>query len=113
MADNTWLQSLKEGDKVIRSARFWDDPEVLVVESLTKTTITVGGTKYKKSDGWAAGNPSKWNRPYISKYTPELGAKIEAAELKRRLVTKIAAFNFDKLPVEKLRAIVEIMEGGE
>ena len=55
---NNWLQDLKVGDEVFVS--YGHGMFLESVEAVTKTTLTVGGDKFRRKSGTCVESPSKW-----------------------------------------------------
>ena len=104
MSDHAWLATLKAGDEVAFN-HAWGAPTISKVTSVTATQIRIGASKYRRKDGYAVGG-DKWSRTSLMEPTAEVRALIEEASLRRRL----ADFKLKDLPLEKVRAILAVLE---
>jgi hypothetical protein len=104
MNNREWLDSLKAGDEVAIHTRNWVD--IVKIERMTQTQIIIDQYRFYVSNGYAIGR-RLWNQPYIGPVTDEIRLKIKH----RNLVYKISNTKFDDLPLEKLEAIMRIIDG--
>lgn len=100
------LEELKEGDKVICYNSFGNFIDV--VEKVTKTQIHTKYGKYRRKDGYSVGACS-FNVSYISELTPEKEDEIKEKCRIDKMRSFVRNFNFDKLSLDKLEKIYNIL----
>ena len=100
-----WLKDLKVGDDVIVANCFSD--HFTKVEHVTKTKITVGGRKFRVSDGYAVERGGGFVRSHLTKATP---AKFAERKLnhKRRFLRE---FEWDNLADDLVEPIFNLING--
>ena len=100
------LEELKVGDKVISHNSFGEFIEV--VEKVTKTQIHTKFGKYRRKDGYRVG-ACGFNYSHISELTPEKEAEMEEKCRIDKMRSFVANSNFDKLSLDKLEKIYNIL----
>lgn len=118
------LANLKAGDRVIVNDRagFGDDvvAEIATVKRTTATRIVVSlpnlaGTPhdraFRKDTGREVGDAESFRPVTIEVATPERIAQVEEATKRRKLLDRIAATGFRRLPTAKLERIAGVLDG--
>lgn len=100
------LEDLKVGDRVISHNSFGEFIEV--VEKVTKTQIHTKYGKYRRKDGYRVGACS-FNVSYISELTPEKEAEMKEKCRIDEMRPFVRNSNFDKLSLDKLEKIYNIL----
>jgi len=85
------MTGLKVGDKVLVQ-RIHSDDSVGIVESESRTQVTVGRIKFRKRDGHAVGPHSYWS-PWIAPATPADIKRVADKELRRESVSYMQTFD--------------------
>jgi hypothetical protein len=108
--DKDWLQELKPGDEV--AVDHGRRRIIEEVERVTATQIVVGGTRFNRQTGDAIGVKGRWSSSArLKPATDKERAEIEHLDLARRLGW-MEVGDWHSVPVEKLRAVVTILDGG-
>lgn len=100
--DRVRLDGLKDGDRV----SLWDGwhHRLAKVDRVTATQIHIGAIRYRRKDGQRIGGGT-WCRDSIAEPTPDVVATIrEKAD--RRAIGEV---EWRFLPIEKVRAVLEIV----
>lgn len=103
MSEN-WTQSLKAGDEVVVTGRFYGHDRLARVDRVTATQIVVGNERFRRDSGRRVGDSG-----YAFAYIVEPVAQRREAIERRMLTDAITRANFDKLPLETLRAAHELL----
>lgn len=100
----SWLASLKVGDRVIVDGNF-RDKHIGCVERMTATQFIVGGNRYRKSDGMgmSRGYCGRWS---LRKLTDEE----ELVITQKKLAYQLEKMHFDHLPLPTLQAIHKLIQ---
>lgn len=87
---NNWLKNLKVGDPVIVDCgKYGSDHEAIGnVEKIGKIHLTVGGEKYRISDGFRVGE--MWAHTMLREPTPEALARAARKSLERSILRLMA-----------------------
>lgn len=111
-----WLEELKPGDKVLVRNRCQPHDRIETVKNIGKRFISLEGwenqTRFRVNGGRSIkGDPlgAYWLYPA----TKEALEKLEQQKLKLELVRKLEKVNFGRLPLDTLKQISEIVEGGK
>lgn len=109
MYSREWLNSLKEGDKVvvrygrgIGSAR-----RVHTIERTTKTQIIVNNAKYRRLDGYEIGG--SYHSPYLIEATPDVLQEMEEETRRWNVLRKVQQITWKDLPTSVLESVYEII----
>jgi len=101
------LKDLKIGEEVFYSGGLrYDYSCILKITKITNTMIICDNKRFKKYRGYLIGNTSKWHFPRIEILTDELRKQV----YRKRIITVIGQFNFDKLDYDKLKEIYKIIK---
>lgn len=103
-ARKEWLDSLREGDKVVVACQGLigsTSYQPARVERVTKTRVVVAGKIYNR-DGYVRGQRRSWSTPRLEPYTDAVKLKIETEQL-RYEVDKI--FKIRDLDLQALREV--------
>lgn len=110
MSEQTdWLANLKAGDEVIVRGNRLAGDHLRRIDKITATTIKVGTTYYRKSDGMAKGG-STWARTHIAEPSADDVAKIRRRDLCRYIASQEARLFRSAVPLETLESIVQAMK---
>lgn len=106
---NTWLENLKEGDKVIYGLS-WESAMLEPVRRITATQIMVSASKFRRRDGMLIG----YGREFISEATPKAIAEMEDGRTRRTLIYQIQRTaerksNLENRTTDELRAVANIL----
>lgn len=102
------LEDIKVGDKVILYRRF-QDRTVCKVDRLTKNFIIVEGRKYRKKDGFEAGD----YEIYVSSIdiaTEQEITEIEEENKRDAIIAYIRNFRLSTLPTDVLERVYELIK---
>lgn len=102
------LEDIKVGDKVILYRRF-QDRTVCKVDRLTKNFIIVEGRKYRKKDGFEAGDCGI----YVSSIdiaTEQEITEIEEENKRDAIIAYIRNFRLSTLPTNVLERVYELIK---
>lgn len=102
------LEDIKVGDKVILYRRF-QDRTVCKVERLTKNFIIVEGRKYRKKDGFEAGDCGIYVSSIV-RATEQVIAEIEEEHKRDTIITYIKNFRLSTLPTDVLERVYELIK---
>lgn len=103
--DYDWLNELKTGDKVIVKTGYYGS-DLKKVEKITPTQIVVGGSRFRKKDGYLMGANDIWCTTKLHPATEYEVNKI----IYKKLRSKIKQRNFDSVSDEKIKQIAEILK---
>jgi predicted transcriptional regulator len=101
------FDDIKVGEKLIMS-RLWFDPQVGVVEKVTKATFTVKGIVFNKKDGHQRGAHDSYTYWHVSRATEERLAEIEKNTKIKSYVAYLQKVDYSKLPLETLEEIYNL-----
>lgn len=107
MDNNTWLLTLKVGDKVIvPEESLYGGNQVEPVIKITKTQIHVGEKvrmRFHRESGRSIGTGT-WHTRFLQEATPDAVAEIIAKQLKRELKEKVkkALNTFSLVDLQKI-----------
>ena len=114
--DPSWLETLSPLDDVYLSPSCWgsrnESPiSVAKIERITKTQIVLtNGSRFKRSNGSQVEALTKGKRPArISPYSQENKNAVAEYRLKQDSIAHIESVNLYKLPIDKLVAIVKLL----
>ena len=102
------LEDIKIGDKVILYRRF-QDRTVCKVERLTKNFIIVEGHKYRKKDGFEAGDCEIYVSS-IGRATEQVIADIEEEHKRDVIISYIRNCRLSTLPTDVLEKVYELIK---
>lgn len=102
------LEDIKVGDKVILYCRF-QDRTVCKVERLTKNFIIVEGRKFRKKDGFEAGDCGIYVSS-IGRTTEQMIAEIEEEHKRYAIIEYIRNFRLSTLPTDVLEKVYELIK---
>lgn len=102
------LENVKVGDKVIVGGAYINN-RIYTVEKVTKRFIIVEGAKYSRTSGWECGI-SGYSSNHIRPATKENIKRIEEETEKRHTVSFLKDTKFEKLSLETLKSIRELVE---
>lgn len=109
----TWLEELKPGDQVLVSNRCYAYDKLETVKSVGKKFISLEGWENKtrfRVDGGRGVSGDSYNCSWLHPATEEALNKIEEQKQKLEALGKIEKVNYRKLPLSKLKQILEIIE---
>ena len=104
------LKDLVAGDEVLvvgRSCRC-----IAKIDKVTKTQIAVNNARFRRDSGWQCGGDS-WSRKSISVPTEKEISDIEEENLRKALIYVISSFDFERLSIDKLKQVYNIVKGKE
>lgn len=102
------MEEFKVGDKVILYRRF-QDRTVCKVDRLTKNFIIVEGRKYRKKDGFEAGD-CEFYVSSIRRATEQVIAEIEEEHKRDAIISYIRNFRLSMLPTDVLEKVYELIK---
>lgn len=117
------LNELTKGDKVAYASRWYSISfgsfhriwEEATVEKDTDTQITVNSQRFLRRNGYKVGDSSRrptrivpWSEE-VEKEIEEINAAIAEHEERQKLLAVINSITIKNLPLEQLRAIVEVL----
>lgn len=102
------LEDIKVGDKVILYRRF-QNRTVCKVERLTKNFIIVEGRKYRKKDGFEAGDCGIYVSS-ILRATEQMIAEIEEEHKRDVIISYIRNCRLSTLPTDVLEKVYELIK---
>lgn len=102
------LEDIKVGDKVILYRKF-ENKLVCKVERLTKNFIIVKGRKYRKKDGFEAGDCGIYISS-ICRATEEEVAEIEEKNKRDKLINYIRNCRLGLLPTDVLEKVYKLIK---
>lgn len=110
----SWTENLIAGDKVVYRHGSWHDPQIKLVDRITKTQIIIKGISYRfrRSDGHAIGrdNFGRWTSPPgINEYTKEAAEAIKAMNERKDTLNKISKIVWNDINVDKLKAVLDLV----
>lgn len=101
------LKDLKVGDEVFSSGGLgYDYGTILKITKITNTMIICDRKKFRKDSGSLIGNTNHYHFPRIEILTDKLRKQV----YRKRIITVIGQFNFDKLDYDKLKEIYKIIK---
>lgn len=100
------LYDLKVGDWVV--IRFSDIQQLRQVTRTTDTFIIIDSLKFRKKDGFQAGQNSKWIAPYIVIASDEMVKDFHDLKIHTKLVQTVMEIPFQSLTNNQLRSILNI-----
>lgn len=98
------LKNLVAGDKVIVYDKY-DNKKNGIVKRVTKTLVVVNYIKYRKSDGFACGEPYIFSRRIEIPKDEEQIKAIELEYRKRIIIHRIHNLNLNEYPLEVLEKV--------
>lgn len=102
------LKNIKVGDKVILYRRF-QDRIVCEVERLTKNFIIVDGRKYRKKDGFEAGDVGIYSSSIWRASEQEI-AEVEEENRRDEIISYVRNCRLSTLPTEVLEKVYELIK---
>lgn len=102
------LEDIKVGDKVILYSRF-QDRTVCKVERLTKNFIIVEGRKFRKKDGFEAGDCGIYVSS-IGRATEQMIAEIEEEHKRDVIIGYIRNCRLSTLPTDVLERVYKLIK---
>lgn len=102
------LEDIKVGDKVILYCKF-QGRTVCKVERLTKNFIIVEGCKFRKKDGFEAGDCGIYVSS-IGRATEQMIAEIEEEHKRYAIIEYIRNFRLSTLPTDVLEKVYELIK---
>ena len=117
--DRSWLEALKPLDNAYLFPSYWGMPSsdneetitVAKISHITKTLIVLTeGSKFRRSDGAHVGTMARKKPAKIFPYTAENKQSLVEYQLRKDSIQTIESFNLNKLPTDKLIAIVELLK---
>ena len=111
---NNWLESLKPGDRVIvkQRDRYYQENRIEVIKSIGKKFISLQdfSTRFLVENGSSVASRDLPHRYQLLEATEDAIAEIERQKQKRGLIEKLKRANFEKLSLEALQQINNIVE---
>lgn len=104
------LKDLIAGDDVIVTDMFCK--RISKIEKVTKTQIIVGNTRFRKDSGWQCGS-DRWNNKTISVPTEKEISDVKEENLRKILIHTISSFDFNRLSIDELKQVYNIVKGKE
>lgn len=111
-----WLEELKPGDKVIvkKNDRCYQQNRVETVKTVGKKFISLvnweNETRFRVVDGSSV-QGGMLDSYQLFPATKEALEKLEQQKQKLEAIKKLQEVNFRKLPLEKLKQLLKILEG--
>lgn len=111
----SWLESLKPGDKVIvkKNDRCYQQDSIETIKSIGKKFISLqdweGETRFRTEDGSSV-HGGMLDSYQLYPLTKEASERIDIQRQRLECLRKIEKINFNKLPIEKLKQIIEVVE---
>ena len=102
------LEDIKVGDKVILYRKF-QNRTVCKVDRLTKNFIIVEGRKFRKKDGFEAGDCGIYVSS-IGRATEQMIAEIEEEHKRDAIIEYIRNFRLSTLPTDVLEKVYELIK---
>mgnify|MGYP007117050724 CR=1 FL=1 len=102
------LEDIKVGDKVILYSRF-QDRTVCKVDRLTKNFIIVEGRKYRKKDGFEAGDCGFYASS-IERATELVIAEVEEENKRYAIISYIRNCRLSLLPTDVLEKVYKLIK---
>lgn len=109
-----WLEELKPGDRVLVRNRCQPHDRIETIKTIGKKLISLEGWEDKtrfRVDGGRSVSGDSYNCSWLHPATEEAIEKIEEQKQKLEAIKKLQEVNFGKLPLEKLKQILKILEG--
>ena len=104
------LKDLIAGDEVLVTGTF--HRRIAKIDKVTKTKIVIDNARFRRDSGWQCGGDS-WNRESISVPTEKEISDIKEENLRKTLVYTISSFNFERLSIDELKQVYNIIKGKE
>lgn len=114
MVSNNWLENLKPGDRVIvkQRDRYYQENRIEAIKSIGKKFISLQdfSTRFLVENGSSVASRDLPHRYQLLEATEDAIAEIERQKQKRGLIEKLKRANFEKLSLEALQQINNIVE---
>lgn len=104
------LKDLKAGDDVIVTGIF--HRRIAKVDKVTKTQIIIGNARFRRDSGWQCGS-DRWNVKRISVPVEKEISDIKEENFRKELLYAISSFNFERLSIDELKQVYNIVKGKE
>ena len=104
------LKDLVVGDDVLVIGMY--RRRIAKVDKVTKTQIVVNNARFRRDSGWQCGSDS-WDRKSISVPTEKEISDVKEENLRKILINTISSFNFERLSIDELKQVYNIVKGKE
>lgn len=114
MVSNNWLENLKPGDRVIvkQRDRYYQENRIEVIKSIGKKFISLQdfSNRFLVENGSSVASRDLPHRYQLLEATEDAIAEIDQQKQKQELVEKLKKVNFEKMPLQALQQINQIIE---
>lgn len=104
------LKDLKAGDDVLVTGTF--RRRIAKVDKVTKTQIIIDNARFRRDSGWQCGS-DRWNVRRISVPTEKEISDIKEENFRKELLYAISSSDFERLSIDKLKQVYNIVKGKE
>lgn len=104
------LKDLKAGDDVVVTGTF--RRRIAKVNKVTKTQIIIDNARFRRDSGWQCGS-DRWNVRRISVPTEKEISDIKEENFRKELLYAISSSDFERLSIDKLKQVYNIVKGKE
>ena len=106
---NNWLYELKKGDTVILCDGLVRTIEI--VSEATRETVTVNNIKFSRRKNESIPF-SFWDTTHLIKPTDKLMDEVRQESRKKKLVDILNRYDYNKMPIEVLEKVKELLNEG-
>ena len=104
------LKDLVVGDDVLVTGMYYR--RIAKVDKVTKTQIIANNARFRRDSGWQCGRDS-WNRKSISVPTEKEISDVKEENFRKELLYAISSFDFERLSINELKQVYNIVKGKE
>ena len=104
------LKDLIAGDDVLVVGRFCRC--IAKIDKVTKTQIIANNARFRRDSGWQCVSDS-WDRKIISVPTEKEISDIKEENFRKELLYAISSFDFNRLSIDELKQVYNIVKGKE
>ena len=104
------LKDLVVGDDVLVTGMYYR--RIAKVDKVTKTQIIANNARFRRDSGWQCGS-DRWDTKSISVPTEKEISDVKEENFRKELLYAISSFDFERLSINELKQVYNIVKGKE